>query len=340
MHELPARAVRSRDDPALVVVDAQEVDRRSDQLEVPVPHRRLVRGEALEHVRGIRAAEDRVEEPAVAVAVEGARRLDVLGSIAGGLCGLEVDRDSDLGAGRLAAQDLRGETVREQDVVGGGDRVRRRGPAGCVDAVAVAEPGDHPRLVQRDPVPDAISEPGGDRLDVPAEGLGRGAHRPPARILERRRQVPVVQRHDRLDLVREQLVDDSVVEVEPGVVHAPVALGQHPRPRDREPERVDAEVVREGDVVAVAVVEVARQRAALAVADVARLLAEAVPDAEPAPVGLGRALDLVRGRGCAPEERLREPRAFVGGGRHGYLTDQAKHTVRRSASDCVDDRKL
>ena len=48
----------------------------------------------------------------------------------------------------------------------------------------------------------------------------------------------MVEGHERLDVVREQLVDHPVVEVEAGLVHPAAALGQDPRPRDREAERV------------------------------------------------------------------------------------------------------
>ena len=67
---------------------------------------------------------------------------------------------------------------------------------------------------------DAVAEPAGDRLGVLDERLGGRARRPAAGVLERLRQVPVVERRERLDAVREQLVDEPVVEVEPGLVHA------------------------------------------------------------------------------------------------------------------------
>jgi hypothetical protein len=51
----------------------------------------------------------------------------------------------------------------------------------------------------------------------------------------------VEERHERLDPVREQLVDEPVVEVEPASLTAPRPSGDA-RPGDREAERVEAEL--------------------------------------------------------------------------------------------------
>ena len=99
---------------------------------------------------------------------------------------------------------------------------------------------------------------------------------------------------------------DAVVEVEAGLVHASAALGQDPRPRDREAVRRQAELAHQRDVLAVAVVEVARDRAVLAVPNLARRRAEAIPDALAAAVLDRCALDLVRGGRGAPDEAWRE----------------------------------
>ncbi len=116
----------------------------------------------------------------------------------------------------------------------------------------------------------------------------------------------MVEGDDRRDLVREQLVHEPVVEVEAGLVHLPAPLGQDPRPRDGEAEGAGAELAQEGDVLWVAMVEVARNFAGLAVADVALDRAEAVPDARAPSVLVDCTLDLVRGCRHAPTEGTRE----------------------------------
>ena len=132
--------------------------------------------------------------------------------------------------------------------------------AGCVLAPRVADPRVHPRLVVGDPVLDAVAEPADDGFGVLDERLRRAARRPAARILERLRRVPVEERRERLDVVREQLVDEAVVEVEPGLVDRPAPRRHDARPGDREAKRVEPELAHQRDVVGIAVVEVARDR--------------------------------------------------------------------------------
>ena len=191
-------------------------------------------------------------------------------------------------------------------MVRGRERVRVRRPARGVVAPAVTDPRDDPRLVVRDPVPDAVAEPAGDRLDVLGERIDGVAHGPAACVLDRLRRVPVEERHVRRDAVAEQLVDEPVVEVEALLVHVSAPARDDARPRDREAERVEPELAHERDVVAIAVVEVARDRAVVAVAHLAGRRAEAIPHALAAAVLVRGALDLVRRRRRAPDEVGRE----------------------------------
>ena len=78
------------------------------------------------------------------------------------------------------------------------------------------------------------------------------------------------ERHVRGDPAAEQLVDEAVVEVEPRCVDGPAACRNDPRPRDREPKRVEAELAHQRDVLAVAVVEVAGDCSVVAVPHLAR----------------------------------------------------------------------
>ena len=169
-------------------------------------------------------------------------------------------------------------------------------------APAVADPRDDPRLVVRGPVADAVAEPLGDGVGVLDERLGGRALGPAARVLERLRRVPVEERHERLDPVPEQLVDEPVVEVEPGRVDAAAAVRQDARPRDREAERVEAELAHQADVVAVAVVEVAGDRAGLAVPHLARRGAERSQMLSPRPSSVAAPSIWYDGRRGAPEE--------------------------------------
>src|SRR5439155_21469600 len=117
----------------------------------------------------------------------------------------------------------------------------------------------------------------------------------PAAVLQRLRQVPVVEGGVGADAGVEQAVDEPVVEVQAGGVNRAGTVGQDARPGDGEPVRVDAEAPHHRDVLRPAVVVVAGHVAGVAVVDGAGYAAERVPDGR-SPAVLGhRALDLVRG---------------------------------------------
>ncbi len=65
----------------------------------------------------------------------------------------------------------------------------------------------------------------GDHRRVVGERLGGGPLRPAAAVLQRLRQVPVVERDERPDPGLEEAVDEPVVEVQPGRVDPPDAVG-------------------------------------------------------------------------------------------------------------------
>ena len=164
------------------------------------------------------------------------------------------------------------------------------------------DPGVHPRLVVRDPVVHTVAESTDDCVRVLDEGLCCCTRGPSARILESLRRVPVEERRERFDVVRQQLVDEAVVEVEPGLVDRSAARRNDPRPRDREAKRVEPEVAHQRHVVGVAVVEVAGWFPRVAVPDLPGRRAEPIPDTLATAVLVHRAFDLVRRRGGAPEE--------------------------------------
>ena len=180
-------------------------------------------------------------------------------------------------------------------------------PAGRVLAGAVAEERRAPRLVERGPVAHPVAERAVHERRVLGEPGGGVPGRPAAGVLQRLRQVPVVERQPRLDAVGQQLVDQPPVEVQPGRVGRAGAVGLHPRPGHREPVRRQAQLGSS-----------ARRRrgsggsgrsatSPVCAADApARRERERVPDGR-RPAVLGRRpLDLVRGGGRAPEEAGRE----------------------------------
>lgn len=179
---------------------------------------------------------------------------------------------------------------------------RQVAPARRVHAVHVAAVDHHPGFVQRGPVPDAVAQARGDDARVVREPVRAIAGGPAAALVQRLRQVPVEQGRERRDAGREQAVDQPVVEVEPGSVHAAGALGQHAAPGDAEAVGAQAQFAHQRDILAPAPVVVAGDVAGVAACDAARLVREHVPVAGTGAVGQRRALDLVGRRGGSPEE--------------------------------------
>ena len=112
----------------------------------------------------------------------------------------------------------------------------------------------------------------------------------------------MVEGDERLDVGGEQLVDEAIVEVEPGLVRPPPSVGEDARPGDREAERVQPQLRDEPHVLVVAVVGVTRDRSTVAVDDLAGCRGEAIPDALASPVRVDGTLDLVRGHRGSPDE--------------------------------------
>ena len=155
---------------------------------------------------------------------------------------------------------------------------RSRRP-GRVDADQVAERREDVGLVEDDPVADAVGEGLDHRLGVVGEAARGVAIRPAAGVLERLRQVPVVERREGPDAGGEQRVDQPAVVVESLLVDLAPADRLDARPRDREAIAPQPEVAQDRDVLVEAVVGVAGVVAGVAVLHAPGRVGEAVPDA-------------------------------------------------------------
>src|SRR5215210_3280404 len=83
-----------------------------------------------------------------------------------------------------------------------------------VDAQAVTHPGGDPGLVQGDPKPYLVRERLVDDAGVLGEAFARLPVRPAAPILQRLRQVPVVEGEHRFDGAPSEAFDQPSVEIE------------------------------------------------------------------------------------------------------------------------------
>src|SRR3982075_2640346 len=104
-------------------------------------------------------------------------------------------------------------------------------------------------LVKREEVPRPVTELFGDVAGIVCECLGGVAGFPPAAILERLWQVPMMERWERRDAIGDEVVKEPVVEVEALRVWRAGALREYPRPRNREPIRRGGERLHRPHVV-------------------------------------------------------------------------------------------
>src|SRR5215217_2015546 len=190
-----------------------------------------------------------------------------------------------------------------------------------MDAEAVTHPGRDPGFVQGDPEPDTIREGLVDDARVLCKAIARVPVGPAAHILQRLRQVPVVEREHRFDRALPQAVDEPAVEVEASLVGVTAPFGLDAGPGHREAIGMYPELGHQVEVFFQAVILVAGDVPRIVVDDLARGMAERVPDGRAAAAFVHRTFDLVGGCRRAPQEVLREA--------HGSLLSTPYYTGDR-----------
>src|SRR5215217_6398586 len=184
----------------------------------------------------------------------------------------------------------------------GGERLRDVLVARGVEADAVAQPGRDPGFVQRDPERDRVRERLVDYASVLGEPLARLPYGPPATVLERLRQVPVVEGEHRLYGALPKSVYEPTVVVQSLLVRRATTVGLNPRPGDGETVSLQPEARHEVEVIFDAVILVAGDVSCVAAVDLAWGMGERVPDGGTASILVHGTLDLVRGRRRPPQE--------------------------------------
>src|SRR5262249_28970432 len=125
-------------------------------------------------------------------------------------------------------------------------------------------------LVEREEVSRPVAELFGDVTGIVRECLGGVADFPPAAILQRLRQVPVIERWERRDVVGNEVVEEPLIEVEALWIWRTGALRKYPRPRNGEPIRSGGECLHRPHVVSISVIVIVGDVAVVVVADLSR----------------------------------------------------------------------
>ena len=177
-------------------------------------------------------------------------------------------------------------------------------------AVQIAAVGDDPRLVERCPDRLPVVESAEHHRRVFGEPAGDVAIEPSAAIIERRRQIPMKKRDERLNVRGAKRIDQAPVEVQSFLIHAPFAFRKNSAPRNAESIGIQSELAHERDVRFVTMVMIASDITVFIVRHQSGCVTEAVPDTRAGSIGERRSFNLIRRGGRSPKEVSGE-RVFV-----------------------------
>ena len=298
---------------ARVVVDAQVVQGRSDDVHVASLHLRRVGAQVGQYIGRVGSLEQRINIPTHQPSVFQTRFCLVGGAVRGALDGREVEHNAQAGFAAHVAQRAQGHAVAEQQVV---RYLRGRGPAFDArgeDAALVAQHRHHPGFVVGGHGRYPVAQAGMHTQGIVDKVLHRVAMGPAALVLQGLRQVPVVEREVGRNAAREQAVHQSLIKIQALGVPGAAARGLHAGPADRKAVGIHAQAGNHVQVVRPALVMVACHAAVAAVCDGARLFAKAVPNGGSFAVNVGGAFNLKSAGGDTPDKVGWKLRARVGG---------------------------
>ncbi len=130
----------------------------------------------------------------------------------------------------------------------------------------------------------------------------RGAGSPAAIPHQGQRQIPMVQRRIGLDPACLAAINEAVVKIQTLLIDRPETIGNDARPGDRETIGLHPHLLDEIEVFLPAIVMIAGDIAIVTPKDMARHIAEGIPDGGLAAIRLGGTFDLERGSCDAKQE--------------------------------------
>src|SRR5215210_3906945 len=137
---------------------------------------------------------------------------------------MQVQRDAEPVFVPGGAHPLHRQAVAKQEMVGGREGGGAVFASRRVDAQSVAHPGGDPGLVQGDPEPYLVRQRLVDDARVICEAFARLPVRPAAPLLERLRQVPVVEGEHRFYGATSETFDQPSVEIQASLIDATISV--------------------------------------------------------------------------------------------------------------------
>ena len=167
------------------------------------------------------------------------------------------------------------------------------GQARRMDAVEMAEIGRAPRFVERGHCFKPVAEAQHHLFGIVGKGPRRVTVAPSALVFEHLRQVPMIERRIGFHAARKASVDETLVEVETGLVDLAETGRNDPRPGDRKAIAVDTEGFQQIKIRIEPVIMVAGRRAGVTLGHLSRCGGKRVPNRGRAPVLADGTFDLV-----------------------------------------------
>ena len=121
----------------------------------------------------------------------------------------------------------------------------------------------------------------------------------------------MVERHDRLNIVSQKLIDQIMIELDTRRVDGTRAIGNHARPSNRETVRLEPHLGHERHILTEVMIVVARNIGGSKPTFLVAVLVDDVLLRRLLAILIRSALDLIGARSGAPKEPLRESRGSV-----------------------------
>jgi hypothetical protein len=174
---------------------------------------------------------------------------------------------------------------------------------GSVNPRHQTQAAEHLGFIEGKPALYPVCQGFGHDLCIFSKPVGAGGVLPAPLPVEGGGQIPVVEGHQGLDAVFQQLVAEVLVEPDACLVHTAHAFRQHPGPADGKPVGLQTHLLHQSHILPPTVVKVNGGVGVLAVGDLAgAVVDQGVPDGLPLAVGVPAPLNLGGCCGGAPQE--------------------------------------
>ena len=287
-----------------VIIQPQPIQRRGNRVEVVLPATGQMRAKPNQNLGRIAPLKQPSQEEAIVNRIIGCSCAEGFGRITSGLAPFEIADSAQVRHAEIPHH-LDRLAMSQQHVMHGTRRGADIAQAWRMMPVKMAEPTDTPRLVDRRGGPNPVADPAHDRGGEIGKPTGNIAVPPAAQIGQSAWKFPVIERRRRFDAAFQQSIDQSVVEIQPVLIHLAAPVRQNPRPRGGEAIGISAQISQQIQIRIHPVVVIAGDGAVFGAHNIAGRGGKTVP-LRRARAAKAMALDLIGRGGGAEDEVVRK----------------------------------